>query len=193
MNKETVELSEEIYGIVDSEREKIKLTFHLKEGFKERLSSVDAKEFILYNFLTYSSSYVNDLFIQTPYLWERINRSNLSDIFVELTKQEKYEGLVGMLSFVSKYLKLDSIDFYKSIDLNEKDESARDYIFDGGGNWSGILHKTSVDMRVIKESNIDLSSFEVVTEKLISEGIKPRPKLVSKKKNILSRIASFWK
>lgn len=185
IDKRVVSVSGDTYDYLSEQAHHLEISLHKHPALLKRIREVSPFDFLVYNLSTYPSTYLKDLLVSLPFLWRDITAGQIKDLYIILSSGRKYEGVLALTSFLSKYLELDAIDLYKN--TNVGDLSLKNSIITDNINEQlpyGVLYKTSIDMLVIENSGIDLKEFMKLKERFLKEGVKPiAPFIVTREKS----------
>lgn len=152
-----------------SEKGILELYFDHEELSKIR--ALDYVKFINYNLANFPTIYSNRLFSVLPFLWEKNSKEDIRNMLIYLNEKDSYQGIINIISFVSKYIKIDILNFYLSLDvLNKRIQNILIEANEGVFPLLFLYKKEEEElMEVVKTTNV-FTSFEKISDNLILDG-----------------------
>ena len=140
------------------------------ETFSLQLNQLDFEKFLVYNFKSISSaSYLDLLMLGTKRYWESFDLSDWQRLMTSL--QDHVLALHYCLTFVYKYLKVDSIHVLKN--LNEIDgrnkTACLQYVERSLGAFAVV---DRIHLSQLNKFKLSPADFEVITERLLGQGAR---------------------
>ena len=166
MKPESKELAIEVWTFLQSESFEFTTTLHKNIDLIEKIRRTNSYEFIIYNFKTYSSRYLEDLFINTPFLWESLSLCDIMKIIKELIEERIFEGIFSLITLFGKYFNIDLTNLILKLEITNL--KFRDDVL----SIKNIGKRRISDSyeRLMINSDIDKEIFIRIREKLILNG-----------------------
>lgn len=154
------------------------LIYHDRQAFlrlRQDLEGVDFKNFLVHNFAS-SSSYIERLMFATQPYWQSFSLNDWIQIIERSSANEL--RIIHCLSFVYKYIGIDSLKLYEN--LNDVDNVIKNKTMTYFTSHRSVLGISRIDLPVLEEFGLDLSSFEPIKQNLIAQGATAAVKVIPK-------------
>jgi len=122
--------------------------------------------FILHTFSSFNLTY---MFLYIPFIWEEVKIVDIKNLFNELSENQKYEGIVALMSFLSRYIEIDSMVIFENTDL-QNTEIRNIILLNRESFTSSVLNIKKHDIEIKETFKKHLFMLEGVKERLILEG-----------------------
>jgi hypothetical protein len=167
MDDNVQKLSEEVWYYLDQERMNFTTTLHKNDELIKKIKSIDSYSFILFNFKTYASYHLEDLFVNTAFLWDNLSINDIKNLSKELFEAECFEGSFALITLFSKYLRIDLSELIFNLNICNNEFRKNILSIRNIGNYK--IHKKDIDF--MEKSAIEIEKFEQIRQKFILQGL----------------------
>ncbi len=194
MNLEQLALELEELALTDLDNSIFLEYLSLEKGkpIFDKIKEQDAYSFLCFILSTFGSFNLGYMLVYIPFIWEDIKISDIKKILAELSDKGRYDGIVAMMSFLSRYIGIDPIQVYENTHLTNNEEIRDVIILNREAFTSSVLTIKLIDYKIKEKFKSYLSPLEDVKARFLSEGAIEFQEPVFKKKSFLEKLQRLF-
>ena len=163
MEEKIIKLGHKVWTSIEEELFSFKLSLHENESIKNEIIDVGELKFLEFELLNYPSRGLDNFFICSLYIFEKLNFEKLKNIIKKLLDNSTYEGLYALNYFFNAYLSISLKELITIINTENNQFKNRFLNNICKNNYS----KPEMDNKVIENSGIDLTILEQIRRSLL--------------------------
>lgn len=125
-------------------------------------------DFLILSFVHTNKDDAIKIILCNPFLINYLKLNDVNYILKTLSDEDCYDGVIGFVQFIGKYVGVDSVELYCDLDI----ETNRIFKFidSNRSHVLGLIILNEIDSEFIRNSGIDINQFNILRNTLLNEG-----------------------